>query len=95
MCSEYSDEIPLEIHLTTVKSISDSVWKKIRDAVSYDSATPVRWAVSMLKIIYVRVLADEQISVPHLGIVLTKWNFKEVVTKQFSDFIFSEVLKVK
>jgi len=74
--------------------ISDDLWKRIIDAINYDSATTVRWATKKLSILYRRSQLDEKIYVPIINVYLEKDNFEKVICKEFSQFIFNEILEL-
>ena len=73
--------------------ISDDLWKRIIDAINYDNATTVRWATKKLGILYKKNQLGERIFVPSINVYLEKNNFESVICKEFSCFIFNEILK--
>ena len=83
----------LDCFLQTAESIPDDLWRAFDDAIGYDSATPVSWAVGRLKILYLRTERGETISVPAANAVLSKDTFKQVITEYFSSFIYKCILK--
>ena len=50
----------LDCFLQTAESIPDDLWRAIADAIGYNSATPVTWAVKRLKVLYLRTENDEK-----------------------------------
>ncbi|HBF38820.1 MAG TPA: hypothetical protein DDW50_16065 [Firmicutes bacterium] len=80
--------------LRTSAFISDDLWDRIVDAISYDSASTAGWAITKLNIIYERVQSGERIFVPSIDIYLEKSNFEAVICKTFSRVIFGEILKL-
>ena len=79
--------------LQTTKSIPDDLWRAFDEAIGYDSATPVSWAVGRLKILYLRTERGETISVPAANAELSKDTFEQVITEYFSSFIYKCILK--
>jgi hypothetical protein len=80
--------------LRTSAFISDDLWDRIVDAISYDSASTAGWAIEKLNIIYERVQSGERIFVPSIDIYLDKCNFEAVICKTFSRFIFDQILEL-
>jgi len=83
----------LDGFLQTAESVPDDLWWNICDAIGYDSATPVTWAVKRLKILYARTENGENISVPAAKIVLNKDTFKPFISEYFSTFIYECMFK--
>jgi|GEM_PF-1396925 len=84
----------LDRFLQTADSIPDDLWWAICEAVGYDSATPVTWAVKRLKILYLRTENGERISVPAAKTVLSKKTFKPFISDYFSRFIYECMFKL-
>ena len=82
----------LDLFLQTAESIPDDLWQKIDDAIGYDSATPVSWAVGRLKVLYLRTENGEKTSVPAANAVLNKDTFEQVISEYFSPFIYACIL---
>ncbi|HEX3047585.1 MAG TPA: hypothetical protein VHY08_22730, partial [Bacillota bacterium] len=61
--------------LRTSAFISADLWDGIIDAISYDSASTVGWAVKKLSIVYERVQMGEKIFVQNINAYLEKSNF--------------------
>ena len=83
----------LDRFLQTTESIPDDLWWDFDEAIGYNSATPVTWAVKRLKILYLRTENGETISVPAANAVLSKGTFEHVITKCFSHFIYECMFK--
>ena len=83
----------LDRFLQTTESIPDNLWWNIGDAIGYDSATPVSWAVGRLKILYLRTENGENISVPAAHAVLNKDTFKDVISDHFSPHTYTWILE--
>lgn len=81
-------------YLRTTDSISDDFWKRIIDAIKYDSVLTVGWATKKLCILYNRSKLGEKIFIPYLNIYLQKDNFKKVICKEFSKCIYKEILEL-
>ena len=80
--------------LRTSASIPDDLWKGIVDAINYDSASTVGWAIKKLSIVYERIQLGERIFLPSIDAYLEKSNFEAVICKTFSQFIFNEILEL-
>jgi len=83
----------LDRFLLTAESIPDDLWCAIAEAIGYDSATPVTWAVKRLKVLYIRTENDEKISIPAANVVLSKDTFKPFISGYFSPFIYECMFK--
>ena len=83
----------LDRFLQTTESIPDDLWEAIDQAIGYDSATPVKWAVKRLKILYLRTENGEKIAVPAANAVLSKDTFEQVISEWFSPFIYECILE--
>ncbi len=79
-------------YLKITLSVSDEIWKSMMDAVGYNAATSVNWAVKKLKIIYGRTKSGDRIYVPYLKTYLDSANFEKVICECFSEFIFDEIV---
>lgn len=79
--------------LRTSDFISDDLWKRIIDAINYDNATTVSWATKKLGILYKKSQLCERIFVPSINVYLERYNFESVICKEFSCFIFNEILE--
>jgi len=79
--------------LRVTASIPDDLWREFGEAIGYDAATPVSWAVGRLKILYLRTENGESISVPAIDAVLNKETFETVISECFSPFIYKCILK--
>ena len=83
----------LDRFLQTTESIPDDLWWSFSDAIGYDSATPVSWAVGRLKILYLRTENGEKISVPAAHTVLSRDTFKQVISEHFSPHTYKWILE--
>jgi hypothetical protein len=83
----------LDLFLQTTDSIPDNLWRAFDEAIGYDSATPVQWAVKRLKVLYLRTENGESISVPFINAVLSKDTFDQVISEWFSPFIYEHILE--
>ena len=83
----------LDRFLQTTESIPDDLWQVFEQAIGYDSATPVKWAVKRLKVLYLRTENGESIAVPAAKAVLSKDTFEQVISEWFSPFIYECILE--
>lgn len=80
--------------LETSNFVSDDMWKRIKVAANYDSATTVNWALKKLSILYDRTQLGERIFVPSINVYLERDNFEKVICTEISQFIFNEITEL-